>query len=95
MGKRRRARPATMWVASTELLRSAGHPFCQRLNRVLEEAGFDALVQEQCAKFYAEGMSGPSLVSGRYFRMLLLGYFEDLDSERAIARRVADSLSLR
>ena len=67
----------------------------RRLNRVLDEAGFDAFVEAQCAKFYADGVGRPSLAPGRYFRMLLLGYFEGLDSERAIAWRAADSLSLR
>ena len=84
-----------MWVASSQLPRSAGNPFYERLNRVLDEAGFDAFAEEQCAKFYADGVGRPSLAPGRYFRMLLLGYFEGLDSERAIAWRAADSLSLR
>lgn len=84
-----------MWVASSDLPRSTGHPFYERLNRILDEAGFDAFVEEQCAKFYAEGVGRPSLAPGRYFRLLLLGYFEGLDSERAIAWRAADSLSLR
>ena len=96
MGKRRsHAGQPSMWVASTDLPRSAGHPFYQRLNRVLDDAGFDAFVEEQCAKFYADGVGRPSLAPGRYFRMLLLGYFEGLDSERAMAWRAADSLSLR
>ena len=96
MGKRRRrARQPTMWVANADLPRSAGHPFYARLNHVLDEAGFDAFVEEQCAKFYADGVSRPSLPPGRYFRMLLLGYFEGLESERAMAWRAADSLSLR
>ena len=84
-----------MWVASSDLPRSGGHPFYERLNRVLDEAGFDAFVEEQCRQFYADGVGRPSLAPGRYFRMLLLGYFEGLDSERAIAWRAADSLSLR
>ena len=96
MGKRRRGgRQPSMWVSSSDLPRSAGHPFYERLNRILDAAGFDAFVEEQCAKFYADGVGRPSLVPGRYFRMLLLGYFEGLDSERAIAWRAADSLSLR
>ena len=97
MGKRRcRARQPSMWVASTDLPRSAGHPFYQRLNRVLDDAGFvDAFVEEQCATFYADGVGRPSLAPGRYFRMLLLGYVEGLDSERAMAWRAADSLSVR
>ena len=88
-------RQPSMWVSSSELPRSAGNPFYERLNRVLDEAGFDAFVEEQCAKFYADGVGRPSLAPGRYFRMLLLGYFEGLDSERAITWRAADSLSLR
>ena len=84
-----------MWVTSTELPRSAGNPFYERLNRVLDEAGFDTVVEEQCAKFYADGIGRPSLVPGRYFRMLLLGYFKGLDSERTIAWWACDSLSLR
>ena len=96
MGKRRsHAGQPSMWVASTDLPQSAGHPFYQRLNRVLDDAGFDAFVEEQCATFYADGVGRPSLAPGRYFRMLLLGYFEGLDSERAMAWRAADSLSLR
>ena len=96
MGKRRRrGRQPSMWVASSDLPRSGGHPFYERLNRVLDEAGFDAFVEEQCRQFYADSVGRPSLAPGRYFRMLLLGYFEGLDSERAIAWRAADSLSLR
>jgi transposase len=96
MGKRkRRARQASMWVATQDLPRSAAHPFYRRLNRVLDEAQFDAFVEGACATFYAEVMGRPSLAPGRYFRLLLLGYFEGLDSERAIAWRAADSLSVR
>ena len=86
MGKRGgRGRQPSMWVASADLPRGGGHPFYERVNRVLDEAGFDAFVESQCAKFYADGVGRPSLAPGRYFRMLLLGYFEGLDSERAIA----------
>jgi transposase len=96
MGKRkRRARQASMWVATQDLPRSASHPFYRRLNRVLDEAQIDAFVEGACATFYADVMGRPSLAPGRYFRLLLLGYFEGLDSERAIAWRAADSLSVR
>ena len=84
-----------MWVSTADLPKSAGHSFYERLNRVLEDAGFDAFVEAQCASFYADGIGRPSLAPGRYFRLLLLGYFEGLDSERAIAWRAADSLSIR
>ena len=93
--RRRRARQAAMWIPTSELPRSAAHPFYQRLNQILDDAGFDAFVEERCAQFYAPVLGRPSLAPGRYFRSLLLGYFEGLDSERAIAWRAADSLSVR
>ena len=94
MGKRTQ-RQEGFWVATADLPRSAGHPFYQRLNQLLEEAGFDAFVEERCRKFYAPAMGRPSLAPGRYFRLLLMGYFEGLDSERGMAWRAADSLGLR
>jgi len=57
--------------------------------------GFDDLAEKSCAKFYAPKMGRPSLAPGVYFRLLLIGYFEGLDSERGIAWRTADSLALR
>ena len=96
MGKRPTVRQgAPLWVTTADLPTNAGHPFFEHLNRVLDEAGFDAYVEELCAEFYAARMGRPSLRPGRYFRMLLIGYFEGISSERGIAWRVADSLSLR
>ena len=96
MGKRPAARQGSpLWVTTADLPTDAGHPFFERLNRVLDEAGFDAFVEGLCAVFYASRMGRPSLRPGRYFRMLFIGYFEGLSSERGIAWRVADSLSLR
>ncbi len=85
----------SMWVSAADLPRGGGHPFYERLNRILEAAGFDAFVEGLCAQFYAAKTGRPSLAPGRYFRLLLIGYFEGLDSERAIAWRAADSLSVR
>ena len=84
-----------MWVATERLPRSPGHPFYERLNQVLVKAGFDAFVEKLCARFFAERLGRPSLRLGRYFRLLLVGYFEGLNSERAIAWRVSDSASVR
>lgn len=96
MGKRRRRlQQASMWVATQDLPRSAAHPFYTRLNEVLEAAAFDSHVEGLCQRFYADGVGRPGLPPGRYFRLLLLGYFEGLDAERAIAWRAADSLSIR
>src|SRR5437879_10208200 len=94
MGKRK-SEQAPMWVASTDLPVSPGHPFYAGLNAILDEAGFDRFAEEQCRQFYAPVMGRPSLPPGRYFRLLLLGYFEGLDSERGIAWRAADSLAVR
>ena len=96
MGKRPAARQGSpLWVTTTDLPTNAGHPFFERLNRVLEDVGFDAFVEGLCAAFYAARMGRPSLRPGRYFRMLFIGCFEGLSSERGIAWRVSDSLSLR
>src|SRR5437867_2474744 len=94
MGKRR-SEQAPMWIPTTDLPVSPGHPFYARLNAILDEAGFDRFAEEQCRQFYAPVMGRPSLPPGRYFRLLLLGYFEGLDSERGIAWRAADSLAVR
>ncbi len=96
MGTRKqRERQEGLWIATAELPRSAGHWFYERLNKLLEQAGFDAFVEERCRKFYAPTRGRPSLAPGMYFRLLLIGYFEGLDSERGIAWRAADSLGLR
>src|SRR5437667_1698839 len=94
MGKRK-SEQAPMWVASTDLPVSPGHPFYARLNAILDEAGFDRFAEEQCRQFYAPVMGRPGLPPGRYFRLLLVGYFEGLDSERGIRWRAADSLAVR
>jgi transposase len=84
-----------MWVATQDLPRSAAHPFYARLNQIFEKADFDGYVEALCQRFYADAIGRPSLAPGRYFRLLLIGYFEGLDAERAIAWRAADSLALR
>ncbi|MGC1954801.1 MAG: transposase [Gammaproteobacteria bacterium] len=94
MGKRKRSQGG-MWIPTSELPRSPGHPFYVRLNRALDSQGFDAFVEAQCSTFYAPVLGRPSLAPGRYFRLLLVGYFEGLDSERGMAWRAADSLAVR
>ena len=95
MGKKRKRRQDTMWVATRDLPKSPGHPFYQRLNRVLAANSFDAFVEAACRRFYAAKLGRPSLPPGRYFRLMLLGYFEGLSSERGMAWRAADSLAIR
>ena len=95
MGKRRqRPTQTSIWVATQDLPRSAAHPFYARLNQILDTDDFDGYVEELCQPFYA-GDGRPGLPPGRYFRLLLIGYFEGLDAERAIAWRAADSFALR
>src|SRR5712691_10915982 len=94
MGKRT-SEQAPMWVVATDLPVSPSHPFYARLNTILAEAGFDRFAEEQCQPFYAPVMGRPGLPPGRYFRLLLVGYFEGLDAERGIAWRAADSLAVR
>ena len=95
MGKRTRARQPTMWVATTDLPTAASHPFYARLNQLLREHSFDDFAETQCAVFYADALGRPGLAPGIYFRLLLIGYFEGLGSERGIAWRAADSFALR
>src|SRR5512137_2475672 len=83
------------WIATSQIVTAPGHPFYHRLNGLLREQGFDGFVEDLCQPFYAETMGRPSIVPGVYFRMLLVGYFEGIDSERGIAWRCADSLGLR
>lgn len=95
MSKREGETQSDLWIPTTELARSPGHPFYERLNKILAEAGFDAFVEKQCAPFYAKKNGRPSVAPGIYVRMLMVGYFEGLRSEREIDWRCADSLSLR
>jgi transposase len=96
MGRReKQRRQDELWIAHTDLPRTVAHPFYEELNRVLEKREFDEFVEQQCTGFYATKMGRPSLAPGRYFRLLLIGYFEGIDSERGIAWRTADSLALR
>ena len=83
-----------LWVATQDLPKSPGHPFYERLNRILSEAGFDRKVESWCEPYYAKA-GRPSIPPGVYFRMLLIGYFEGIGSQRGIAWRCQDSLSLK
>jgi transposase len=94
MGTRTTEQPP-LWIAASDLPMSPGHPFYARLNQILDAAGFDRFVEAHCAPFYAPVMGRPSLTPGRYVRLLLVGYFEGIDSERGIAWRAADSLAVR
>ena len=91
----RETEQSPLWIAASDLPMSPGHPFYVRLNAVLDTHGFDRFAEDQCREFYAKVMGRPGLPPGQYFRLLLIGYFEGIDSERGIAWRAADSLAVR
>jgi len=97
MGRRRTERQDALFITADHLPKSQGHPFYQALNRLLADANFDRWIEARCEPYYeqVETRGQRSIPPGTYFRMLLVGYFEGIDSQRGIAWRCADSLSLR
>ena len=94
--RKRRERQQDLWIAASDVVQTPGNAFYDRLNAVLDKRQFDRRMEHLCRKFYKKSQYGrPSMAPGVYFRALLIGYFEGLDSERGIAWRTADSLSLR
>ena len=87
----RESEQSSLWIATADLPKSPGHPFFSRLNALLEAHDFDRFVEGLCRRFYAPTMGRPSLAPGRYFRLLLVGYFEGIDAERGIAWRATDA----
>jgi len=92
--RKRREKQQDLWYGG-ELPTAPGHPFYKRLNEVLDKAEFDSFCETSCAGFYHNNLGRPSLPPGQYFRIMMIGFFEGLDSERGIAWRLADSLTLR
>jgi transposase len=93
LGKRS-SKQTDLFVSTTQIMTGPGHPFYSKLNEVLQKAGFDDYVEQLCAEYYKKG-GRPGIPPGVYFRMVLIGYFEGIDSQRGIAWRCADSLALR
>jgi transposase len=93
LGKRKEvAQP--LFISTVDLPGVRPNPFYDTVNKVLSAHQFDAFVEPLCAKFYRDKVGRPGLPPGVYFRCLLVGYFEGIDSERGIAWRCADSKSL-
>ena len=95
MGSRPTEHQGSLWIETSSLPRTAGHPFYEKLNGLLKQHGFDTMAEVACAEFYAKKAGRPSTPPGVYFRMLFVGFFEGIDSERGIAWRTADSMALR
>src|SRR5262250_1775574 len=94
LGKRKREKQEAIWIEASSLAMPGGHPFYERLNILLDKRKFDGFAESACRRFYSK-TGRPGLVPAIYFRLLLVGYFEGIDSERGIAWRAADSLGLR
>ena len=95
MGRRKKQRQEAFWIPADQVVGGPGHPFYRKLNEVFDRHGFDRFVEGLCEKFYHEELGRPGIAPGVYFRMLLIGYFEGIDSERGIDWRCADSMTLR
>ena len=95
MGKRKRFKQDSLFIPTASLARSSSHDFYERLNQVLSADGFDDFVEDLCEPFYVQGKGRQRIPPGTYFRMLLVSFFEGLDSERGIDWRVSDSMALR
>ena len=93
--RKKRERQEDLWVVSSEVVGTPAHAFYDRLNQILDQHHFDRNVEQLCRRYYKGRLGRPSITPGIYFRSLLLGYFEGIDSERGIAWRLADSLSMR
>jgi len=94
LGRRKRAKQEAIWIEAAAVAGRGGHPFYECLNELLRKRNFDRFAEQACASFYSK-TGRPGLPPGIYFRLLLVGYFEGIDSERGIAWRAADSLALR
>lgn len=89
---------ASLWLPTQELPKTAATSFYQRLDRALAGSGFGKSVRELCAPYYEmDGSRGgrPGIDPEVYFKMQMVGFFEGIPSERGIAARCADSLSIR
>ena len=95
LGRRENQRQPQFWTATQNIATGPGHPFYRALNRQFAKAGFDSFVEDICKPYYADARGRPSIPPGTYFRMLMVGYFEGIGSQRGIAWRCSDSLSLR
>lgn len=85
------------WIETRRLPQATASTFYRKLDETLDAIGFTAGVREICLPAYADAARGgrPGIDPAVYFKMLMIGFFENLPSERAIASRCADSLSLR
>lgn len=95
MGRRKQEHQEALFFTTDALPRAPRHVFYERLNRILSDHDFDQFVEDSCRSFYADKMGRPGLAPSVYFRTLFIGYFEGIDSERGMAWRIEDSLSLR
>ena len=94
LGRKPQERQQQFWIETDSLPDVPRHVFYDKLNALLAEGDFDRWIEETCEPCYAQKMGRPGIPPGIYFRMLFIGYFEGIDSQRGIAWRCADSRSL-
>lgn len=94
--KKKKAEQSEFWIAADQVIGSAPNEFYGKLEETLESFGFAAKVRAVCAPAYDQsGVGRPGIDPAVYLKMIMVGFFEDLPSERAIAARCADSMSIR
>ena len=94
--EKQKATQPEFWVATHQLPKSAKATFYSKLDETLESFGFAEKVRQICAPAYKQTNLGrPGIDPVVYLKMIMVGFFEDLPSERAIAARCADSIAIR
>jgi hypothetical protein len=85
LSRRKVVQQQDLFITAVDLPRSDGHVFYAKLNQLLEEAGFDSWIEKLCQPYYSQVRGRPGIPPSVYFRMLLEGYFEGIQSQRGIA----------
>jgi transposase len=85
-----------MFIPAAQLVQPATSSFYTRLDQTLNSFQFGEQVRKLCAPAYSDSRRGrPPVDPAVYFKMLMIGFFENIASERGIAERCSDSISIR
>jgi transposase len=93
--RRKKSLQQELFVTTDSLPTSDGQVFNSKVKQLLADEGLDRWIEELCASFYSPIRGRPGISPGIYFRILLVGYFEGIQSQWEIARLFVNSLSLR
>ncbi len=86
LGKRRQHNQRELWVPTSEVPKGLAHPFYDKLNQVFREENLDRMLEAAAAPYYGKRNSRPGLPAGVYFRMVLIGYFEEIVDRRPLKK---------